>query len=366
MNSQAVAIEQVSGDDELRDFCLFEDEVNSISRTIYWPAIPDLHLPLLKGEGPMADGRKVMPLVARVDGRVQARALALVDQRYIDRWNEPLGHIVMFEALPGSVTAVRALMNEACSWLKSHGMEGARTGMGPGPDLPYLLDTDDVLRPITTRQNPAYYHHLLKESRFEAEKGWVDYRIEVSDERLRLWEHMARAGETAGYSIRTMAEVEDASRVKDFVTVWEGAFAAHWGMSPQAFEEWEELFGFIGAIGAFDVSVLAYRDGEPVGAVLGIPDLSGLAVRTEVRELRPDEQLNLLGIGVRAVARGQGVNLAIAARSYLEHVKRGNTYVSYTMVVDDNWPSRRTAEKLGGQVCANYLVYRRGLHASAS
>ena len=45
------------------------------------------------------------------------------------------------------------------------------------------------------------------------------------------------------------------------------------------------------------------------------------------------------------------MNLAIAARSYLELVKRGNTHVSYTMVLDDNWPSRRTAEKLGGRVC---------------
>jgi hypothetical protein len=30
-------------------------------------------------------------------------------------------------------------------------------------------------------------------------------------------------------------------------------------------------------------------------------------------------------------------------------------------VLDDNWPSRRTAEKLGASVCANYLVYRRDL-----
>jgi hypothetical protein len=33
--------------------------------------------------------------------------------------------------------------------------------------------------------------------------------------------------------------------------------------------------------------------------------------------------------------------------------------VSYTLVVDDNWPSRRTAEKLGANVCANFVVYRR-------
>jgi hypothetical protein len=28
-------------------------------------------------------------------------------------------------------------------------------------------------------------------------------------------------------------------------------------------------------------------------------------------------------------------------------------------VLDDNWPSRRTAEKLGAHICANYMVYRR-------
>jgi len=43
----------------------------------------------------------------------------------------------------------------------------------------------------------------------------------------------------------------------------------------------------------------------------------------------------------------------------LELVRRGATYLSYTIVLDDNWPSRRTAAKLGAEVCASYVVYRR-------
>jgi hypothetical protein len=46
---------------------------------VYWPAIPDLHIPFLKGEGPEAAGRKVLPLVARSGGRVVARVAAVVD-----------------------------------------------------------------------------------------------------------------------------------------------------------------------------------------------------------------------------------------------------------------------------------------------
>ncbi len=342
------------------EFCLFADQVNA-QRPAYWPAIPDMQLPLLKGEGPVAVGRVALPLVARSEGRIVARAAAIIDERYIDHWDEPLGHIVMFEALPGSTEAVRAMLNEACSWLKGHGLEAVRTGMGPSPDMPYLLDSYDLLPPISTRQNPPYYHSLLKEARFEAEKGWVDYKIEVTAERIQLWEHMLQAAETAGFSVRTFSELDDNKRIPQFASVWEEAFARHWGISPQSEEEWEGLFGFIGPMGGYDTSVIAYRGDEPVGAVLGIPDLSMMATRASGRELRPDEHLNMLGIGVREVARGRGVNLAIAARSYLELVKRGNTHVSYTMVLDDNWPSRRTAEKLGGRVCANHLVYRRVL-----
>jgi hypothetical protein len=35
--------------------------------------------------------------------------------------------------------------------------------------------------------------------------------------------------------------------------------------------------------------------------------------------------------------------------------------LSYTLVLDDNWPSRRTAEKLGATVRASYVTYRREL-----
>ena len=49
----------------------------------------------------------------------------------------------------------------------------------------------------------------------------------------------------------------------------------------------------------------------------------------------------------------------MASYSYLELIRRGATWLSYTLVLDDNWPSRRTGEKLGGECCANYLTYRR-------
>lgn len=69
----------------------------------------------------------------------------------------------------------------------------------------------------------------------------------------------------------------------------------------------------------------------------------------------------LLIIGVREKFRGRGINLGLAARSYLAMMERGFKSASYTVVLDDNWPSRRTAEKLGGRVARNFVVYAREL-----
>ena len=62
-------------------------------------------------------------------------------------------------------------------------------------------------------------------------------------------------------------------------------------------------------------------------------------------------------LGVHNVTYNQGD--VMAARSYLDLAERGAKYLSYTLVLDDNWPSRRTGEKLGAYVCANYVTYRR-------
>jgi hypothetical protein len=90
-----------------------------------------------------------------------------------------------------------------------------------------------------------------------------------------------------------------------------------------------------------------------------IPELTVGAVAIAPRTIQDSEKLNILGIGVRSAQRGKGVNLAMASYAFLELIRRGATWLSYTMVLDDNWPSRRTGEKLGARVCANYLVYRR-------
>src|SRR5262249_29931059 len=98
-NRMAIRIESPQGEAALTDFILFQDRVYQ-SRSVRWPPLVPLLLPALEGHGPFAQERTVRPFLAVEGDRPLARAVAMIDRRYQRHWREPLGHVVMFEALP--------------------------------------------------------------------------------------------------------------------------------------------------------------------------------------------------------------------------------------------------------------------------
>jgi hypothetical protein len=353
----SVKIESPTGEEALTEFVLFQHRVYEY-RSARWAAMVAVQLPILMGEGPFAAGRKIRPFTARIDGVIVARAVAIIDGHYQHHWNEQLGHIVMFEAMPNTGDAVNPMIDAASEWMKTNGAKAARAGYGL-LEFPFVIDDYETLPPDIARQNPAYYHALLKDAGFETERGWVDYKIEVTPELIARYESALEASRRAGFQIVALKDLPSARRISDFEHTWNTAFANHWGATPFTTEELSFLFDFFAMSGALDTSVLAYHDGQPVGALMVTPPNADGAILKPGRKLADNEKLNFLGIGVLQEARGRGVNLAMAAHSYLQLIRHGSKFLSYTLVLDDNWPSRRTAEKLGGKVCANYLTYRR-------
>jgi len=355
----SLRVDVVEDRDALTELIAFHDEVYR-TRGARWGAFAPLQLPFLLGEGPFAEGRRTRAFAARDGGRLVARAVALIDERYQRHWQTPLGHLVMFESMPDAGDVVRMLVDEAADWLASNGATAVRAGWGAF-DYPFAVDDYETLPPAWLRQNPAHYHALLKDAGFETEQGFVDYKVRVTPALMVEWERALVAAESAGYRIVPLAEVPAVTRDAIFVELWNEAFAHHWGFTPFSVSELTTLVGFFADLGMLDFSMMAFRGNEAVGALWVVPSSAEYAARAPGRALRPEEDLNVLAIAVRDVARGRGVNLAMAAKSYLQLVRRGAAWLSYTLVLDDNWPSRRTAEKLGARVCASYVAYRRTL-----
>jgi GNAT superfamily N-acetyltransferase len=356
-----IKIEIPESKEALAEFVRFYDQVYDY-RDARWEAPLELQLPILTGESPFARGRSIRPFLARAGSKILARAVAVMDEHYRRHWNEHLGHMIMFEAMPDSRAATKLLVDAACEWLRERGADAARAGFGL-LDFPFVIDDYESLPPDIVRQNPDYYHQLLKDAGFESEKGWVDYKIEVRPELIGQWNHALETARRSGYEIVPLKDVSNIRRISDFTATWKDTFKSHWGFTPLSEDEISLLLEGFKPAGAFDTSVIAYHSGAPVGMLFVVPEVSATAVLKPGRVLKDSEKLNILAIGVRESARGQGVNLAMAAYAYLELVRRGANYLSYTLVLDDNWPSRRTAEKLGAFVCADYMVYRRNFRS---
>jgi hypothetical protein len=355
----AIRVEFPSDRYQLREFLAFYDRVHE-RRAARWPAFVPFELSVLDRRSPYLAGRTIQPVVARDGEEIVARVLAVLDQRYNRHWNERLGHLAMFEALPGSQAASRMAVDAACGWLVERGARAARSGYGL-LDLPFVIDDYESLPPTILRQNPPYYHALLKEAGFETERGWVDYRIEVRPGLIEDWRSSLEAARRSGFELVALRDLRRTARAAAIAAVWNDAFAEHWGHTPTSPEEFLFLIDALKGSGVLESSLIAYRGEEPVGALWLVPEHSAAARLAPGRMLSDAERLNVLAICVRRPARGSGLNLAMAACGYLELARRGARYLSYTLVLDDNWPSRRTAEKLGGRVRASYVTYRREL-----
>jgi GNAT superfamily N-acetyltransferase len=351
-----ILVERPEGEDALAEFVALHDRVYA-ARPARWHASP-LHLPMLLGQTPITKERELMPFVARESGEVVARACAAVDHPYLRHWNDRVGHVLLFEALPEAREGARAVLDAACAWLAERGMTAARNGFGLF-DMPYNTDAYDALPPSMMRQNPAAYHALVKRAGFETEQGFVDYAVAATPALDARWEGALAAARRCGFEIVPLRDWPAAERAGLLCELWNETFASHWGWSPLS-PETTALF--VPAEGdTLDTSSFALSEGRPVGFCFVMPDDPSHASFAAGRAQRPSEKLNMLAIGVRKEARGRGVNLALASRGFVELRRRGWTHLSYTLVLDHNWPSRRTADALGAELCANYVAYRRDL-----
>jgi GNAT superfamily N-acetyltransferase len=365
VSASTIQIEQVSTSQAFEKFASFPFDVYG-AREAWWP--PDLQseVDLLSGRSPLSPHIDLTPFWARRSGRIVARVSAVVNHRYNQHWNEKVGQLIHFEALPGERDAALSLLEETSQSLKSKGMKAARSGFAAFLDYPYAVDNYGEFPPFLLRASPAYYHSYFKEAGFETEKGLTDYTAPLTSEILRRYRAMLDGVAAAGIRIENWRDYGFLAAVDAWTDVTNAAFERHWGWNPISRDEVRPMLSSLAETEVAEFSVVAVAGGQPIGAVFSVPDFSlALAHLRPGRLIRPDRgggsRGALINIGVLKKWRGRGVGVAMAALSYLAMAHRNLRFAGYTLVLDDNWPSRRTAERLGACVTSNFVAYRREL-----
>lgn len=364
-------VHQVQGSDQINRYIDFAAEVYR-DNPCWVPSDPHHMTAVLTGQKEAGPHWNVQPFWVERDGKILATLTAVVDSLYNRHWNERAGHLLYFEALPECEEAAETLFAHACGWLREQGCDFARASFLYGWQTPWTIDAYDAVPTLFHTFNPPYYHRYAKNAGFRTEQGVVQYQVTFTPELATRYREMVARAEGSRVRLRNW----DFSRLEQEINIFHpllnDTFADHWG-SPQF--TLAQMQGFIG--GMRDLLVpeflgFAELDGQTVGFVVSFPDLHqalhpmrGKNIEENLpefqRRLGKIDHGILLIIGVQEQTRGRGVNLGLAARSYLAMIERGYKSASYTVVLDDNWPSRRTAEKLGARVTRNFAVYRKEL-----
>jgi ribosomal protein S18 acetylase RimI-like enzyme len=327
---------------------------------------------LLSGNGGFGSESQIQAFWVEEDERILATVTAVTDDRYNRRWHERLGHLLFFEALPDQNEAVESLMRAATDWFRARDCQSLRMSMLPGMQLPFTIDAYDDVPTIFHTYNPPYYHSYIKNAGFKTECGVVQYQIVFTPELAARYQAMVARAEQSEISLRSWNFDRMEAENETFTTLFNETFAHHFGFMPLPAEVMSGLTVGLKDFLVADFTLFAEAEGTTVGFVYSLPDLNQVFHRMKGKVIEDNfdefQQLlqtidhgALLIIGVKTGQRGRGVNLALAARSYLAMIERGYKSASYTVVMDDNWPSRRTAEKLGARVTRNFNIYRKEL-----
>lgn len=352
---------------EFQRYVDFSHEV--YRRNPYWvPHDTQYLISLLSGKSTSSEHTHVQPFWAEESDTIVATLTAVVDDLYNRHWNERMGHLLLFEALPNYEEQIQALFRTACEWLRGYNCQTARIPFLMGWQFPLTIDAYDTVPAFAHSCNPPYYHSYIKNTGFQTECGQVQYQLQFTSSLAHRYQQMVEQATLAGVQLRAWNFNQLEEEIVRYTTLFNETFATLWGMRPIAVPEMRELMIDLKDLLIDDFCVFAEVEGQTVGFLYGLPDLNqafhrirGKGIEENAAEFQQLlEEIDhgvILAIGVKQNYRGRGINLALAAKSYLAMIERGYKTGSYTFVLDDNWRSRRTAEKLGGRITRNFVTY---------
>ena len=130
----AVQVHALNTEEEFQRYATFGHEV--YQQNPYW-VVPDTHhrIRLQRQSSEWRPLARAGLWIEEGDS-LRATLTAVVDELYNRHWNERLGHLLFFEALPHCDDQVQVPSSTACAWLQGHRCQAARMALLNGWQLP--------------------------------------------------------------------------------------------------------------------------------------------------------------------------------------------------------------------------------------
>jgi GNAT superfamily N-acetyltransferase len=326
-------------------------------------------------KNPFFQHAQVRLFLARQQGRVVGRIAAVLNVAHDQYHHERAGFFGLFECQPDAEAAT-ALLHAAASWVRERGATFLRGPVNLSTnelDCGLLIEGYDSPPVFQSSYNPPYYASLIETAGLTPCQDLLAFfRPYDPPPPPRLQQAMARLQERRKITIRPINMRDFTAEVRRITTVYNDAWSDNWGFVPITEAESQRLASELKLAVIPELTLMAERDGEPVGCFVAIPDLNqvfrhlngrltpwGLLRFLYQRRRIPIVRVAMLGVKKRY--RRLGIDLLMLAEAWKQAPKRGVQGGELGWVLEDNRLMVQALEEMGARPYKRYRLYQKDL-----
>lgn len=335
------------------------------------PLIMDQKNLLDREKNPFFHHASVEYFLARRGGELVGRIAAIHDPAYIAFQSENVGFFGFFESIDDQAVA-DALFAAARGWLAGRGVVAMRGPTNPNTNenLGLLVDAFDVPPVVMMPYNPSFYPRLFEAAGLVKAKDLLAYWLRedrMNIDRLeRFVELLKKRHSLTLRPINLKRLDEEIDLIK---LIYNDAWEKNWGFVPWTDEELEHLGHELKPVADPNLVMFAYKDGDPAGFSLSLPDLYQALIHVRSGRLLPFgivkllywqrriSQVRVLAMGIRHRYRGLGLDALFYHRTFRYSETNGRQRGECSWILEDNHAMKAAMEKMGGYVYKTYRLY---------
>jgi hypothetical protein len=306
--------------------------------------------------------------------KIIGRIAAHINHHYNEHWKEKTGFFGHYECIEDQ-EAANLLLTTAENWLRERGMRVMRGQWNfVSQDFGFVYEGFDVPPSVLSSYNPAYYNDQMLRCGMKKAKDLLVYSADVSsgyqipDRFLKFTDAVAKR---YGVKVRTLNMNDIVGDARIMVRLSNESLAGNWGVFPIDESEAEEIAANLKPIIHPDAVLIAETEKEPIGYLIGIPDINHLLQRMNGRLFPTGIFRLLLGVkklrryriwamGIIPAYQKKGISILLF-RKLNDALAQKSPYVEANYVLEDNHLMNNALKNLKFDLVKKYRVYEKAI-----
>jgi len=321
---------------------------------------------------PFHDDAEVQTFLAWRDGKVIGRIAAILNHAHNRKHQEQRGFFGFFESINDQEVA-NALFDTVRAWLAERGITAVRGPANPSLNHECALLVQGFDKPPTFMMtyNPEYYVALVENYGFRKVQdlyafwGKLDMLPQVAK---RLDPVIDIAEQRFGVKTRPLNTRRFRQEIEMFLDVYNRSMDGMWGFVPMSPAEIRHMAGSLKYLIVPELCVVAEIEGQPIGALFGLPDYNPRIKAIDGRLLpfgflklltakNNFKRLRVISANVLAEYQMWGVGLVLLKALVPKFLSTKLEEVEFSWVTESNRLSRGSLQKGGAMIEKTYRMY---------